>query len=84
MEITIDELGHILIPKQVRERLGIDAQARLSLEIKDGRIILQPIPKEPEIYYEEGILVVKTERIEDMETIIDELRQERINELMSW
>ena len=84
MELTIDELGRILIPKQIREQLGIDIQAQLSLEIKDGRIILQPISKEPEICYEEGILVVKTEPIEKLETVINELRQERINELSSW
>ena len=85
MELTtIDESGRVLIPKQVREQLGIKTEAQLSLEIKEGRIILQPIPKEAEIYYEQGILVVKTERIDNLETIIEELREERINESASW
>lgn len=82
--LTIDESGRVLIPQQVRDQLGINTPAQLSLEIREGRIILQPIPKEPEIYYEEGVLVVKTEPIENLETIIDELRDERINELTSW
>lgn len=82
--ITIDESGRVLIPKQVREQLGIKTEAQLSLEIKEGRIILQPISKEAETYYEQGILVVKTERIDNLETIVDELREERVNELTSW
>lgn len=85
MELTtIDESGRVLIPKQVREQLGINTEAQLSLEIKEGQIILQPIPKEAETYYEQGVLVVKTERIDNLETIIDELREERINESALW
>lgn len=82
--LTIDETGRVLIPKQVREQLGINTPDQLSLEIKEGRIILQPISPEPEIYYEQGVLVVKTEPIENLKTIIDELREERINESTSW
>jgi len=78
--LTVDASGRVLIPKKVREQLGINTQAQLSLEIEEGRIILQPISKEAETYYEEGVLVVKTEPIENLETIIDELREERINE----
>jgi AbrB family looped-hinge helix DNA binding protein len=81
--LTVDASGRILIPKKVREQLGINTQAQLSLEIEEGRIILQPISKEAETYYEEGVLVVKTEPIENLETIIDELREERINEFTS-
>lgn len=85
MELTtIDESGRVLIPKQVREQLGINTEAQLSLEIKEGRIILQPILKEAETYYEQGVLVVKTEPLDNLETIIDELREERSNELTSW
>lgn len=81
--LTVDASGRILIPKKVREQLGINTQAQLSLEIEEGRIILQPISKEAETYYEEGVLVVKTEPIENLETIIDELREERINKFTS-
>lgn len=81
--LTVDESGRILIPKKVREQLGINAQAQLSLEIEEGRIVLQPILKEAETYYEEGVLVVKTEPIENLETIIDKFREERINEFTS-
>ncbi|MES1023398.1 AbrB/MazE/SpoVT family DNA-binding domain-containing protein [Gloeocapsa sp. BRSZ] len=81
--LTVDASGRVLIPKKVREQLGIDTQAQLSLEIEEGRIILQPISKEAETYYEEGVLVVKTEPIENLETIIDELREQRINEFTS-
>lgn len=82
--LTIDEYGRVFIPKQVREQLGINTPAQLSLEIKEGQIIWQPIPQEPESYLEEGVLVVKTEPIENLATIIDELREERIKNFTSW
>lgn len=82
--LTIDESGRILLPKQVREQLGLNIQDRLSLEVKDGQLILQPLSQEALTDYEEGVLVVKSEFVDSIEIIIDNIRDERINELSSW
>lgn len=58
--VTIDESGLVLIPQQVREQLGINPPAQLSLEIQAGPIILAPIPKEPEIECASGVSDVLT------------------------
>ena len=42
------------------------------------------MPKEPEVYHEGAVLVVKSEPIGNLETFIDELREERITELTAW
>lgn len=82
--LTIDESGRILLPKQVREQLGLNIQDRLSLEIKDGQLILQPLSQEVLTDYEEGVLVVKSEFVDSIEITIDNIRDERINELSLW
>ncbi len=82
--VTIDESGLVLIPQQVREQLGINPPAQLFLEIQAGRIILEPIPKEPEIERASGVSDVLTEPRENLDTIVNDLREERINELTSW
>ncbi len=82
--LTIDESGRILLPEQVREQLGLNIQDRLSLEIKNGQLILQPLSPEALTDYEEGVLVVKSEFVDNIEITIDNIRNERINELLSW
>ena len=44
------------------------------------------IPQPPRVYYEGNVLVVDTQPISDFDfnAFIDELREERIQELMSW
>ncbi|NES76984.1 MULTISPECIES: AbrB/MazE/SpoVT family DNA-binding domain-containing protein [Okeania] len=83
-QLTVDQFGRIEIPEKIRQQLGINNQTKLSLKVENGQLILQPLEPELETYYEDGILVFKAEPICNTETIIDELRTERINELTSW
>lgn len=82
--LTIDESGRILLPEQVREQLGLNIQDRLSLEVKNGQLILQPLSQEVLTDYEEGVLVVKSEFADSIEITIDNIRDERMHELSSW
>ena len=85
MEIlTSDEFGRVQIPEKIREQLGLKGKTQLALEIQDSKLILKPLPQEPEVYYEGKVLVVKAEPIGDTETIIGDLRSQRITDLASW
>ncbi|BAC89650.1 AbrB/MazE/SpoVT family DNA-binding domain-containing protein [Gloeobacter violaceus] len=79
--LTIDKFGRILIPKKVRDQLGLSASDKLDLEIRDGVILLAPIQQEQKVYYKGGVLVVDSEPIGDLRTVIQELREERIRKL---
>lgn len=46
LESTIDELGRIEIPKEIREELGIKELDSLSIFIIDGELALYPITSE--------------------------------------
>ena len=83
-QLTLDQFGRIEIPEKIRQQLGINNETKLSLKVDNGQLIFKPLQPELETYYEDEILVFKAEPIGDTETIIDELRTERINELTSW
>lgn len=39
---SLDERGRVVIPKEVRDRLGLKPNQRLLVEVKDGGIVLRP------------------------------------------
>ncbi len=82
--VTIDEWGRISLPPEIREHLRLLPNESLSLKIENGQIILKPIPTEPQVEYEDGVLVVKSSATNNLETIISQEREQRIQELSSW
>lgn len=53
IEITISSKGQIVIPKDVRDALGLRAGGKLTLERVGNRVILEaPAPARPRISYE--------------------------------
>ena len=62
MTVTIDKFGRVLIPKPVRDRLGLTAGAELALDVHtagDGApaLELRAVPDEPALVREGGLLV---------------------------
>lgn len=39
--------GQVVIPKPVRERLGVGVGCRLLLQVREGSIWLKPLPADP-------------------------------------
>jgi AbrB family looped-hinge helix DNA binding protein len=42
MTITMDGAGRIVIPKELRERLGLRAGSPIEVRVRDGRLELEP------------------------------------------
>jgi AbrB family looped-hinge helix DNA binding protein len=54
IEIRVSSKGQIVIPKEVRDALGLEAGGKLMLERAGRRLILEaPQPDRPRISYEE-------------------------------
>ena len=51
-EITVDDKGRILIPKEARDKIGLQAGEKARLKIEKGKIILMP-PISPEEFIKE-------------------------------
>jgi len=52
LEVAVDEKGRILIPKEVRDKVGLKAGKRARLEVKGQNIIVMP-PISPEEFIAE-------------------------------
>ena len=55
--VRVDEKGRILIPKGIREALGVKERQMLRIEVVDGKIVLEPIKDIADKYY--GVIRVK-------------------------
>ena len=51
-EVSVDDKGRVLIPKEVRDRVGLKAGGRARLKVENERIIIMP-PTSPEEFIEE-------------------------------
>lgn len=77
MEATLDKFGRIVIPKRVREDLGLDPGTVLDIEGGEGRIVLSPRRAEPDLVREDGALVFTGEAVGDLEGAVEALRHRR-------
>jgi AbrB family looped-hinge helix DNA binding protein len=46
MKTTIDRAGRLVVPKPIREAVGIVPGAELEIRVTDGRIEIEPAPLE--------------------------------------
>ncbi|MEL7161298.1 MAG: AbrB/MazE/SpoVT family DNA-binding domain-containing protein [Bacteroidota bacterium] len=63
MEVTIDKFGRVLIPKKVREQLGLYPGVRLSLRTDEPNCSLQLVAGElptPRLEWEDGLPIIRT------------------------
>jgi len=54
--VTVDSKGRIVLPKEVRDRLGIEAGSEVEVRTDDGRAVIEPEREPAEI----------VERLEDL------------------
>ncbi len=58
MQATVDKFGRIVLPKALRDRLGLEAGSVIEIEvIADGAVRLQAKEDRPLLVREEGVLV---------------------------
>ncbi len=77
---TLGSKGQVVIPKDLRQYLGITVGSTVTFEIKDGEVILRP-EKQPREAVEEYISVIrrKMKKPVNLEKIIEQEALERID-----
>ena len=76
MKTKVSSKGQVVIPKEVRDRLGIKPGTILDVKVEGRRIVLEPALEPPDIFVELG---------EKSEEILRELKvesEERIKRLL--
>ena len=83
MTLTMDKAGRVILPKPLRDRLGLHAGSNLDVvETADG-IRLKPVEEEP-LMVKEGDTLVFTGKLPpgyDILRAVDDMREERIRTL---
>jgi antitoxin component of MazEF toxin-antitoxin module len=82
--VILNESGNLQIPEDIRQQLGLHNESKLTLEIENGKLILSPIKDEPNLYYEGHVLVADADLLDDVNNVIEEVRNSRDNQFLSW
>jgi AbrB family looped-hinge helix DNA binding protein len=82
MNTSIDRFGRIVIPKEVRDDLGLDAGSVLRIETtRDGAIALYPAAEGHPLWIKEGITVYGGRAEEDLRDAVSRHRAGRLRRL---
>ena len=81
METTLDRFGRIIIPKNVREDMGLEAGAVLQIEKQGEKIVLKPTQGEPQVVEKKGILVFTGGAVGDVGSALHEHRRSRLKKV---
>ena len=78
MKAKVDKFGRIVIPKKIREELGLTPGTALDIHEDRDRIIIRPLQEEPRIREEEGVWVYDGEIEGDADSVLKAQREDRI------
>jgi len=81
METILDELGRIVIPKQVRDDLGLSPGSVLEVEERAEGIVLKPVVEVAPLALRDGVLVFTGEVEGDVDAALRRDRAERSRSL---
>ncbi|MCL5987097.1 MAG: AbrB/MazE/SpoVT family DNA-binding domain-containing protein [Actinobacteria bacterium] len=79
---TIDRFGRVVIPKKVRDDLGLSPKVELEVEEGPNGIVLHPILEDSFIVNKKGVLVVRAKATEPIEYFLEKDRQSRIKHIL--
>ena len=83
MKLKIDNAGRIILPKPVRDRLGLRAGSDLDLVESNEGILLTPTRQQPSVVRRNGLLVHsgKLPKGYIWDRLIEEDREDRLRKL---
>jgi AbrB family looped-hinge helix DNA binding protein len=85
MNLKIDRAGRIVVPKQIRQRLGLHPNTEIEIVEQADGVLLRPLEQKPSMVIGENGLWVHLGQIDanyDLNRLIDDVRGERIRDLL--
>lgn len=59
MRATIDGAGRLVVPKPLRDELGLRSGQEIEVSLRNGRIEIEPVPTSMRLVDREGVLVAE-------------------------
>ena len=83
IEVSIDNHGGILLPQELKNRLGLLPGMTMVVEEDDEeRVCLRLRVESPELVNKQGIIVVRAESSEDLTNVTRRTRDRRVSDLL--
>ena len=82
METNLDRFGRVIIPKKVRDKLGLRPGAVLEVQQQGGDVLLKPVQEEPRLLEKDGVLVFRGKASGDLTESVQTHRRERLKRVM--
>ncbi len=83
METTLDKFGRVVIPKEIRDGLGLKPGEVLQIEKSDDEVVLKPLREESPLHIKDGVLVFSGTATSNIREAIRIHREERLRKIIS-
>lgn len=77
VHIPIDKFGRVVLPKEIRDRLGVRPGTEFEVEEEADRIFLRPVVQKAKIIDRNGWLVVETGQPVTLEMVNQSIQESR-------
>lgn len=81
METTLDKFGRVVIPKEIRDNLGLKPGEILKVEKSDDEVILKPLREETPIKIKDGVMVYTGTATGNIMEAVRAHREERLKKV---
>ncbi len=82
LKTKIDSFGRVVIPKKIRQAMGIKSNTDVYLEALENGILISPGNLNPIVKDDNGIIVVCSEPLEEFTDFINQDRGDRIKKIV--
>ncbi len=81
MKTTLDRFGRVVVPKHIRDRLGLRPGTEIEIDEKGNEVVLKVVEHEPPLTLKGGILVYSGTAIGDIRGAVRTHREERMKKV---
>jgi AbrB family looped-hinge helix DNA binding protein len=74
---AIDRFGRIVIPKSIRDVLGLDPTTELTVQVDGDMILLSPISDPERLIVREGVTIFEGDLLEDIPSTFETVAARR-------
>ncbi len=84
MNLKIDRAGRIVVPKPIRQRLGLQPNTEIELVEQADGVLLRPLEHRSPMIKRDGrwVHLGQIDPTYDLNRLIDDVREERIRDLL--